>query len=78
MSVRLRRVDLFLTRAFASAATRRNLRYGTISSLALISAHPGVSQGELAEAHNLDKSALVLIVNGLEARLGKTHDCQSR
>ncbi|HEY5724257.1 MAG TPA: MarR family winged helix-turn-helix transcriptional regulator [Allosphingosinicella sp.] len=65
---RLRRVQNQLSRDFASATADRNLRSGLFSSLALISANPGISQNELSKETALDKSVIVTIVDELELR----------
>jgi DNA-binding MarR family transcriptional regulator len=44
------------------------LRSGAYSTMALISANPGCSQNQLARALGLDKSALVALLDELEAR----------
>lgn len=44
------------------------LRIGAFSTLALISANPGCSQIELARALGMDKSAVVAIIDELEAK----------
>jgi len=44
------------------------LRTGAFSTLALISANPGCSQNQLAKALGMDKSAVVAIIDDLEAR----------
>lgn len=56
------------------------LRLGAFSTMALISANPGCSQIQLARAVGLDKSALVPILDELEARglAGRTRSLQDR
>jgi DNA-binding MarR family transcriptional regulator len=44
------------------------LRPGSLTTMVLISANPGYSQIELAKVGSLDKSAIVAIVDDLEAR----------
>lgn len=66
MTVRLRRVDVLLSRAFATVTSGRGLRSGMISSLALIVANPGISQNEISQFSGVDKSAIVGIVNRFE------------
>ncbi len=44
------------------------LKTGGFSTLALIAANPGCSQTELARALNMDKSAVVPIIDDLEAK----------
>lgn len=65
---RLRRVQNQLSRDFAAATSHLNLRSGLFSSLALISANPGISQNELSKNVGLDKSVTVTIVDELERR----------
>ena len=65
---RLRRVQNQLSRDFAAATADRGLRSGLFSSLALISANPGVSQNEISRQIGLDKSVTVTIVDELERR----------
>ena len=68
LGFRLRRVQNQLSRDFATATAHHNLRSGLFSSLALISANPGVSQNELSREVGLDKSVTVTIVDELESR----------
>lgn len=63
---RLRRVQNQLSRDFAAATADQGLRSGLFSSLAIISANPGVSQSELSREVGLDKSVTVTIVDELE------------
>ena len=63
---RLRRVQNQLSRKFASATVDMGLRSGLFSSLAIISANPGISQSELSAEVGLDKSVTVTIVDELE------------
>jgi DNA-binding MarR family transcriptional regulator len=63
---RLRRVQNQLSRKFASATVDMGLRSGLFSSLAIIAAHPGISQSELSGEVGLDKSVTVTIVDELE------------
>jgi DNA-binding MarR family transcriptional regulator len=65
---RLRRIQNQLSRRFASATADRNLKSGLFSSLAIISANPGLSQNDLSHEVGLDKSVTVLIVDELEKR----------
>jgi DNA-binding MarR family transcriptional regulator len=65
---RLRRIQTHFGRDFGAAMGGEGLRSGMMSTLALISANPGISQSEAAKATLLDKSAAVLIVNELERR----------
>ena len=66
VGVRMRSVDILLTRCFDPAETQ--LRSGHISSLALIVGNPGISQAELAQRSGTDKSIVVAIVNALEEK----------
>jgi DNA-binding MarR family transcriptional regulator len=66
ISVRLSRVQIRLRRGFAAATAGNSLRRGTISSLGLIAANPGISQKELTEHTVIDKSGMVAIVDSLE------------
>lgn len=65
---RLRRIQNQLSKNFEAATQAHNLRSGLFSSLALISANPGVSQNELSQAVGLDKSVTVQIIDELEKR----------
>lgn len=65
---RLRRVQNQLSRDFAAATAGRGLRSGVFSSLALISANPGISQSELAREIAMDKSVAVALIDDLERR----------
>lgn len=65
---RLRRVQNQLSRDFAEATAKYNLRSGLFSSLALIAANPGLSQNQLSKEIGLDKSVTVTIVDELEQR----------
>ena len=65
LTVRLRRVDIFLTRGFANAT---DLPSGVISSLGLIIGNPGISQNELAQTLGVDKSIIVTLMHELERR----------
>jgi DNA-binding MarR family transcriptional regulator len=66
MVVQLRRVDVLLSRAFNVVTDHAELGYGTISSLALIVANPGISQNEISKCTGIDKSAVVPIIDHLE------------
>lgn len=66
ISIRMRSVDILLTRCFAQAETQ--LRPGLISALGLIVGNPGISQAELALRSGTDKSIVVGIVNTLEEK----------
>ena len=66
MVVKLRRVDVLLSQAFNIVTDHADLGYGTISSLALIVANPGISQNEISRCTGIDKSAVVPIIDHLE------------
>lgn len=63
---RLRRVQNQLSRDFAAATAAHGMRSGLFSSLAIISANPGISQSEISAEVGLDKSVTVSIVDELE------------
>ena len=63
---RLRRVQNQLSRKFAAVTSGEGLRSGLFSSLAIVSANPGISQSELSREVGLDKSVTVTIVDELE------------
>ncbi|MEJ5978261.1 MarR family winged helix-turn-helix transcriptional regulator [Novosphingobium sp. PS1R-30] len=63
---RLRRVQNQLSRNFAVVSANEGLRSGLFSSLAIVSANPGISQSELSREVGLDKSVTVTIVDELE------------
>lgn len=63
---RLRRVQNQLSRRFASETAGQGLRQGLFSSLAIISANPGISQSELSHEVGLDKSVTVTMVDEME------------
>jgi DNA-binding MarR family transcriptional regulator len=63
---RLRRVQNQLSRKFAAATSELGLRQGLFSSLAIVSANPGISQSELSREVGLDKSVTVTMVDELE------------
>jgi DNA-binding MarR family transcriptional regulator len=64
---RMRRIQNQLSRNFAAATADRNLRAGLFSTLAIISANPGISQNEVGKIVGLDKSVVVQIVDDLES-----------
>ena len=68
LGFRLRRVQNQLSRDFQARATAWNLRAGMFSSLEVIASNPGMSQVELSAEVGLDKSAIVPLVDDLEAR----------
>ena len=63
---RLRRVQNQLSRRFAMVTSGEGLRSGLFSSLAIVSANPGISQSELSREVGLDKSVTVTIVDEME------------
>lgn len=76
---RLRRVQNQLSRIFATETAGQGLRQGLFSSLAIISANPGISQSELSREVGLDKSVTVTMVDEMEKygwaeRRRSTHD----
>jgi DNA-binding MarR family transcriptional regulator len=68
LGFRLRRVQNQFSRDFQVKTKAWNLRAGMFSSLELIAANPGISQAVLSAEVGLDKSALVPIIDDLEAR----------
>jgi DNA-binding MarR family transcriptional regulator len=66
---RLRRVQNRLSRRFAAVTADMGLRQGLFSSLAIVSANPGISQTDLSREVGLDKSVTVSMIDELE-RLG--------
>lgn len=66
VSVRLRAVHLFLSCGFAVATANLNVKSGTISALAIISANPGISQNELTQMSGTDRSTMVGVIDSLE------------
>jgi DNA-binding MarR family transcriptional regulator len=67
MTVQLRRADIHLSEAFYMATQREMLKSGVISSLALIVANRGISQNEISRQTGIDKSAMVTVIDALEA-----------
>jgi DNA-binding MarR family transcriptional regulator len=63
---RLRLAQQAVFRDFATSVGE--LSPGRVGMLMLIEANPGVAQGHLAEAVGLDRSTMVGVVDGLEAR----------
>lgn len=63
---RLRRVQNQLSRNFAMVTAGQGLKQGVFSSLAIVSANPGISQNALSREVGLDKSVTVTIVDELE------------
>lgn len=68
LGFRLRRVQNQFSRDFHLKTKRWEMRAGMFSSLELIAANPGISQAMLSAEVGLDKSALVPIIDSLEAR----------
>ena len=64
----LRRVQNQLSRDFAAAIADQNVRSGFFSSLAIVSANPGISQTSVSRAVGLDKSVTVQLVDEMERR----------
>lgn len=65
---RLRLLQTLLGARVVTAFAPYNLRPGAFTTMALMKANPGCSQVDLARDGGLDKSALVAIVDELEAR----------
>lgn len=65
---RFRRIQNQLSREFAAATARHDLRSGLFTALAIVSANPGLSQIALAREIGQDKSITVLIVDDMEKR----------
>lgn len=57
-----------LSARMVAALAPFGLRSGAFSTLAMISANPGCSQNQLARALGMDKSAVVAVIDELEAR----------
>jgi len=68
LGFRLRRVQNQFSRDFQLKTKAWGLRAGMFSALELIAANPGISQAVLSAEVGLDKSALVPIIDELEAR----------
>ncbi len=68
LGFRLRRVQNQLSRDFQTRAAGWNMRAGMFSSMEVIASNPGLSQAELSAEVGLDKSAIVPLVDDLEAR----------
>jgi DNA-binding MarR family transcriptional regulator len=64
----VRRLHHLLSQRVEAAFTSYGLRPGSLTMMVLISANPGYSQVELSRIGNLDKSAIVTIVDELETR----------
>jgi DNA-binding MarR family transcriptional regulator len=68
LGFRVRRLHHLLSQRVEAAFTSYGLRPGSLTTMVLISANPGYSQVELSRIGNLDKSAIVTIVDELEKR----------
>jgi DNA-binding MarR family transcriptional regulator len=68
MGFRVRRLHHLLSQRVVDAFAHYDLRPGSLTMMVLISANPGYSQVELSRIGNLDKSAIVTIVDDLEKR----------
>jgi DNA-binding MarR family transcriptional regulator len=64
----VRLLHALLSARIQKAFAPYGLRPGSLTTMVLISANPGYSQIELARVGSLDKSAIVAIVDDLEAR----------
>lgn len=65
---RMRLMQSVLTQRVAPGFRPYELKPGSFTTMALMAANPGCSQAELARAGGLDKSAIVTILDELEAR----------
>ena len=68
LGFRVRRLHHVLSQRVEQAFAHYGLRPGSLTMMVLISANPGYSQVELSRIGNLDKSAIVTIVDELENR----------
>jgi len=68
LGFRVRRLHHLLSLRVEQAFATYGLRPGSLTMMVLISANPGYSQVELSRIGNLDKSAIVTIVDELEKR----------
>lgn len=68
LGFRVRRLHHLLSQRVEDAFAPYGLRPGSLTTMVLISANPGYSQVELSRVGNLDKSAIVTIVDELEKR----------
>jgi DNA-binding MarR family transcriptional regulator len=68
LGFRVRRLHHLLSQRVEQAFAPYGLRPGSLTTMVLISANPGYSQVELSRIGNLDKSAIVTIVDELEKR----------
>ena len=68
LGFRVRRLHHLLSQRVEHAFAPYGLRPGSLTTMVLISANPGYSQVELSRIGNLDKSAIVTIVDELKKR----------
>jgi DNA-binding MarR family transcriptional regulator len=68
LSVKLRSVQVFLSRGLSDLVNEEEIKPGYISSLSLIGANPGISQLEVGEATGIDRTTMVEILDELESR----------
>lgn len=68
LGFKVRRLHHLLSQRVEDAFAPYGLRPGSLTTMVLISANPGYSQVELSRIGNLDKSAIVTIVDELEKR----------
>jgi DNA-binding MarR family transcriptional regulator len=68
LGFRVRQLHHLLSQRVITAFASYGLRPGSLTTMVLISANPGYSQVELSRIGNLDKSAIVMIVDDLEKR----------
>jgi DNA-binding MarR family transcriptional regulator len=79
----LRRTQVAVFRHFAQAITaQEDITPGLLGMLQVIAANPGLAQSRLAEAMEVDRSAIVKVVNqlaerGLIVRTASEHDRRS-
>jgi len=63
---RIRRIQNHLSQNFAARVGRKDIKPGLFSTLAIISANPGISQTILAREIGFDKATVVALVDSLE------------
>ncbi len=68
LGFQVRRLHHLLSQRVEQVFAPYGLRPGSLTMMVLISANPGYSQVELSRIGNLDKSAIVTIVDDLEKR----------
>lgn len=68
VSVKLRRVQVHLARGLSEVIAKNELTPGSVSSLSLIAANPGISQLEVGQAIGVDRTTMVDILQDLENR----------